>query len=188
MKDTFMKLDFELLKRTDLTIEEKLIISYLKSFQTNNKVCYQTQEDISTTLGLSLRTLKRKIKELQLKKIIFLSNDRKYLIPFQNRKAIILVDNNNPLPIAETKSDKELDINSIDNSSKLIKDCQAKDFIEETKSIQIEEKVISKAETLEHLSNLNKQKAIIREKSRVQAFNRIEELLRNKIPSLELNE
>ena len=180
MKDTFMKLDFELLKRTDLTIEEKLIISYLKSYQINGKVCYQTQEDISITLGLTTIMLKRKIKELQLKKIIFLSNDRKYLIPFQNRKAIILVDNNNPLPIAETKSDKELDTNSIDNSSKLIKDCQAKDFIEE--------KIISKAETLEYLSNLNKQKAIIREKSRVQAFNRIEELLRNKIPSLELNE
>jgi len=104
--ENFIKLDYELLKRADINIEEKLIIAYIQRWQKSNKYCYETQEEISEILGIKLTTFKDRLKSLKNKKIIFTSNDRKYLIPFNNRKAIILVDEENPYPIENIVSNE----------------------------------------------------------------------------------
>lgn len=109
--ENFIKLEYQLLQRVDINLEEKVLVSYLQGWQSSNKVCFETQEEISTKLGISIRTLKRTIQSLKEKRIIFTSNDRKYLIPFNNRKALVLVDDNNPYPTPleeATTSTKEI--------------------------------------------------------------------------------
>jgi len=108
-------LDYQLLQRVDINLEEKVLVSYLQGWQSSNKVCFETQEEISTKLGISIRTLKRTIQLLKEKRIIFTSNDRKYLIPFNNRKALVLVDANNPYPtpLEETTSTKKITSNEV---------------------------------------------------------------------------
>jgi len=101
--ETYIKLENELLADTGYTLTQKLIISKIKGYQDNGLYCYSTQEELAQQLGLSLRTLKREI--FNLKKIgkIFTqpkklkSNKKQY----KNRKAIILVDENNSLPTKE---------------------------------------------------------------------------------------
>jgi DNA-binding Lrp family transcriptional regulator len=102
MENNFFKVYYnDILSNKKLNSNEKLLIFYLKSFQDNNKVCFQTQNDIADILGLSPKTLEKVIYSLKKQELIFTSNDRKYLTPFNNRKAIILVDENNPLPSTE---------------------------------------------------------------------------------------
>ena len=120
--EKFIMLDYQLLQRVDINLEEKVLVSYLQGWQSSNKVCFETQEEISTKLGISIRTLKRTIQLLKEKRIIFTSNDRKYLIPFNNRKALVLVDANNPYPTPleetttstkETTSTKKITSNEV---------------------------------------------------------------------------
>ena len=98
-----IKLGYRILQRKDINTEEKIIISYLLALQSSNKFCFETQNDLSNKLGISTRTLKRTIQLLKDKNVMFTSNDRKYLLPFGNRKAIILCDKNNPLPNSTEK-------------------------------------------------------------------------------------
>jgi hypothetical protein len=110
--ENFIKLDYELLKRADINLEEKLIIAYILGWQKSNKYCFETKKEISDKLGIKLTTFKDRLKSLNDKKIIFISNDRKYLIPFNNRKVIILVDEENPYPIENIVS-KEVKVEEV---------------------------------------------------------------------------
>ena len=99
--ETFLKINYELLDE-GYTLSQAAILSYLKSFQEQNKYCYQFQKDIATKLRIPFGRLKIDIKILSDKKLIFTSQDKKYLnAAFNNRKAIILVDDKNPLPTIE---------------------------------------------------------------------------------------
>ena len=100
--ETFLKINYQLIEE-GYTLFQAAILSYLKSFQEQNKYCYQFQKDIAEKLGIPFGTLKKDIKFLSDKKLIFTSQDKKYLnAGFNNRKALILVDDNNPLPTAES--------------------------------------------------------------------------------------
>ena len=103
--ETFIKLNKELLKRKDITSTQKLIISYLQSYQINNKYYFGGEPQLAEELGLSHPTLRDNIKALEKKKIIFKSQEDKYIQhTFQNRKCIVLVDSNNPYPTSNELS------------------------------------------------------------------------------------
>jgi len=96
--ETFTKFNHQLIK-DGYSTNQTLIICYLKSFQEQNKYCYQSKSDIAEFFGIPYSTFKKEIKSLIDKKAIFLSQDKKYLnAAFNNRKALILVDHKNPLP------------------------------------------------------------------------------------------
>ena len=103
--ETFIKLEKELLKRKDITSTQKLIISYLQSHQTNKLYWFAGEPKLSEELGLSLPTLKDNIKTLEKKKIIFKSEDKKHIQHrYNKRKAIVLVDKDNPYPTSNELS------------------------------------------------------------------------------------
>ena len=94
--ELFIKLDYQLIQRTDITLHQKLIIAYLKSFQVNNKVCYQTQEEIAETLSFSISTVKKNIKNLKERNIIKIGMFSEFGIKknqFKNRKATVYIEN-----------------------------------------------------------------------------------------------
>lgn len=100
-EEDFLQITYSLLKDKTLSTSQKILISYLKSFQrTKGEYCYDTQENIANDLGFALITIKKDIKELTEKNIIFLEKKRDLIggKQYKNRKAIILVDDNNPLP------------------------------------------------------------------------------------------
>ena len=110
----FIKLDLNLLRGNGLNLNENVFISYLIGWQTQDKICYETQSQIAEYLDIPIATFKRMIKKLINKEVIFVSQDRKYLIPFNNRKAIIYVDSNNPLPTkVNTPAESEIKIKKV---------------------------------------------------------------------------
>lgn len=98
--ETFLKFDYQLIK-DGYSTNQVLIICYLKSFQATNKFCRQNQKDIAKLFGIPFSTFKKELKILLDKGIIFTSNNKKYIKAFSNRKALILVDDKNPLPTIE---------------------------------------------------------------------------------------
>jgi len=106
----FIKISTELRRRTDLSSTEKMILGYLLSYQSNNLVCYQTEDEISIELGLSLSTLKRSIVNLIQLGIIIKEKASKYTgkRQYKNRKAIIVVsDDNTAAPIETIQSEEK---------------------------------------------------------------------------------
>jgi predicted transcriptional regulator len=105
----FIKISTELRRRTDLSSTEKMILGYLLSYQSNNLACYQTEDEISIELGLSLRTLKRSIVNLIQLNIIIKEKASKYTgkRQYKNRKAIIVVSADNTVTPIETIQPEE---------------------------------------------------------------------------------
>ena len=60
-----MPLDPELLARRDLTDEAKLVLCLLRFRQGSNEFCQVTQRQIAGDLGMSVRAVKRALRELQ---------------------------------------------------------------------------------------------------------------------------
>ena len=107
--ELFYKLNKDLLKNTAYTIYERLLMMYLTSYQVHDLICYEKNTDIAINLGISKNTLSRAIKGLVDKKIIFTTNKYK-THHSNNRKVIVLVDGNNPLPTKdETKQEVKKD-------------------------------------------------------------------------------
>ena len=143
MKDTFTKLESELLARTDLNLGEKVIIAYINSFQSNNKYCFEEQKTIAVKIGVSIRTLEGILSSLKKKGLIFTSTKKEYFNrnKFQNRKAIIAVDENNPLPTSSTSEAKASEAKQIKNNTSTKKEIE--------KTFTIEEKCISLPQVVE---------------------------------------
>ena len=110
-KEEFIKIQLDLLNRKDITPTEKLVIAYLKSLQSNNNYHYAGVPSLAECLGMKKDNLNKVITKLEDKKIIFKSSDKKYIQKrYNQRMAIVLVDNNNPYPTNNTpkvKSNKE---------------------------------------------------------------------------------
>jgi hypothetical protein len=102
----YLKIDEELLENKSLSFLQVGVLSYLKNYQSNGKYCYQSKKYIANYFNTTESTLKREIKKLQDMELLFSSNDKKYLIPFNNRKALVLVDENNPFPNTEISSNE----------------------------------------------------------------------------------
>jgi len=96
----FIQVEYKLLQDSRLSLSQVIIISYFKGYQRQEGYFYDTQENLSMILGIPIATLKRDIKYLIQLGIIFFTpkghvdGKRQY----KNRKAIILVDEKNPLP------------------------------------------------------------------------------------------
>ena len=101
--ETFLKLDYQLLNNKNLSLNQKVIIAFLQSFQAVNKYCFHTQMEMSEKLGIPIATLKREIKFLLENNIIFkepksLKDGKRQ---YKNRKSLIFIDENNQ-PKTET--------------------------------------------------------------------------------------
>lgn len=105
-KQVYTRITEKLRQNKELTPLHKLLIGFLNTYQSNpdgsstKKFYYDTQETLAEELGVSTRTIKTAIQFLEDKSIIF--QPQKSEIDgrpqYKNRKAIILVDKNNPLP------------------------------------------------------------------------------------------
>lgn len=111
--ENYTRIPDSIRKDKSLTSTEKLILGYLYTYQ--NKIVgkkiistqtyyYDTQAALAEELGTYLREIERCIASLKTKGLIFQKkkNEVDGKNQFKNRKAIIMVDENNPLPIKET--------------------------------------------------------------------------------------
>lgn len=107
IKENYIRIPLSMLMDDGLTLTHKVILGYLNTYQnkpdgtpTNNFV-YDTQSNLSVTLGIGISTLKDAINYLEANGYIFKTtkNDIDDKPQFKNRKAIIMVDEHNPLPI-----------------------------------------------------------------------------------------
>jgi len=99
-QELFIQVDYKLLQDPRFSLSQTIIISYFKGYQREDGFFYDTQENLSKILGISLPTLKRDIKYLLELGIIFFKtkSDIDGKRQYKNRKAIIFVDEKNPLP------------------------------------------------------------------------------------------
>lgn len=99
-------------RNENLTSTEKLFMGYLYTYQ--NKVvgkkivptgtyCFDKQTNLAYELGVNLKTITNTISSLEEKGLIFKAKKGKIdgKSQYKNRKAIIMVDDNNPLPTKE---------------------------------------------------------------------------------------
>ena len=146
--ETFIKLQKELLKRKDITSTDKLIISYLQSYQINNNYYFGGVPQLAQELGLKTDTLYKVIDKLEKKKIIFKSQEDKYIQhTFQNRKCIVLVDSNNPYPTDNTSNITSKELSQQSNTN--IPEKEIKPL--KSNNIEIEKQVEMKAEELDRI-------------------------------------
>jgi len=97
MKTKYINID-ESLFDEGYSITQALLISYLKRFQQNGKYCYQTKKQIADFFNVSESTIRRELKDLESKGIIFTSTEKKHIpVTFNNRKAIVYVDKKNKI-------------------------------------------------------------------------------------------
>lgn len=126
--ENFIKVSTELRRRTDISSTEKIILAYLLSFQANNQVCYQTEEELSFELGISLSTLKRSIVTLIEMNICYKEKASLHTgkRQYKNRKAII---------VSTTQIKEEANTIDLSNDIKL----NVETLIKKEKAPQIEE-------------------------------------------------
>lgn len=105
MKKKYLIIEEDLLDKCNSLLQAS-IISYLKRFQDNNQFCFQSKKQLANYFKTSESTIKRELKELEKLQLVFSSNDRKYLIAFNNRKALVLVDEDNPFPMSKISSNE----------------------------------------------------------------------------------
>jgi DNA-binding GntR family transcriptional regulator len=139
--EKFMKVYYEFLNRKDITLTQGIILSYLKSYQDNEMICFESEKELAKMLKTSLSTVHRSIKDLEEKELIFKSQDRKYLIAYHNKKAIILVDENNPLPEkpvtdAETHAEETISENRWSDYEKQMKDLKREQIVLRKKQVE----------------------------------------------------
>lgn len=107
--ENYIRIPKSILTNSELDIYEKHILGYLYTYQTtvvDNKLiptknyCFDTQENIANELGISIRKLKYLIVGLKSKGLIFMVKKSQVdgKNQYKNRRAIIMVDEFNPLP------------------------------------------------------------------------------------------
>ncbi|MCM8808218.1 MAG: helix-turn-helix domain-containing protein [Candidatus Omnitrophica bacterium] len=69
-ESSYILIPFELLKRKDLSLTEKILCAELVSLSRKNGYCYATNEYLGEKIGLSRRNISRILKKLKEKKII----------------------------------------------------------------------------------------------------------------------
>lgn len=98
--ENFTKIPTSILKDKTLNPSEKIILSYIYTFQSNGKYFYDTQSNLADEVGMDVSSVKRIISKLKERKLIFtlkksLIDGRKQ---YKNRLCTIMVDEENPYP------------------------------------------------------------------------------------------
>lgn len=70
MKDCFLKIPYEILKRKDISMNEKAVLSYVSGFTEKGQNCFTSNDKISEILGINVKTVKTIIKSLEDKGLI----------------------------------------------------------------------------------------------------------------------
>ena len=129
--ENFIKLQIN----KDYTLYQNVIISYLQSFQENNKYYYAGVKELSSILNIPISSLNNSINDLIKKKVIFKSKDKKHIQhTFNNRSAIVLVDKNNPYPTNDTSNIKPNEVKTKNNTN--IPQEEIKDVTDEKSQLQ----------------------------------------------------
>ncbi len=115
--ENYTRIPDSIRKNKSLTSTEKLILGYLYTYQnklvgkkviSTGNYYYDTQAILAEELGTYLREIERALFTLKQKGLIF--QTKKSLVDgksqFKNRKAIIMVDDNNPLPTIDVPNSK----------------------------------------------------------------------------------
>lgn len=63
-KETFLKVDYDLLSSTELHSTQKLFIAYIIGWQRNKKVCRETNNNLATRFGMKYSGIRTLIREL----------------------------------------------------------------------------------------------------------------------------
>lgn len=175
----FIKLNTNLLSRKDINSNGKLLIAYLNSFQSSNLICHQTKKELSEAIGIPLGTLKDLITKLKSLDIIFSTPMKSYSNKrqFKNRKAMILVDENHPLPITSSIiTERKVRQRILEQEIKLILKIKKMNEEKELPNEEdVAERTISKEIVKEYRSKLEWQRSIKNEGHR----ERMGELLDN---------
>lgn len=119
--ETFIKIKSNLLSRKDLTATQKIIISYVESYQVNGNILYETMSEISEKLGMSLPTLKRNVKNLI--KLDIIKHIKICNITKDAYAKSILDKSKNPKPVKrQYKNRKALILNEMSDSNEVIEE------------------------------------------------------------------
>ena len=109
----YVKLDYQYLEREDITLLQAVILSYLQSYQNASKYCFEGMSQLAVKFNTPYGTFRKAVKKLMDMELVFKSNDKKYLTPYGNRKVLILVDDNNPLPTKKPVRNAEKDATDV---------------------------------------------------------------------------
>jgi hypothetical protein len=115
--ENYTRIPDSIRKNKSLSPTEKLILGYLYTYQnklvgkkviSTGNYYYDTQAILAEELGTYLREIERALFTLKQKGLIF--QTKKSLVDgksqYKNRKAIIMVDDNNPLPTIDVPNSK----------------------------------------------------------------------------------
>lgn len=86
-----------------LSLLEKNLLCIFKGYQDNGKYCFETQKELAEIFGIAERNIRNSLKNLRNKEMIFMKQKSEIDLArqFKNRKAIIMVDADNPFPTNE---------------------------------------------------------------------------------------
>lgn len=139
----YYTLNPEILKLEGLSLLEKNLLCIFKGYQDHELYCFETQKELAKLFNVSNRYIEVAIKNLKNKNLIFLVKKSKIQgHQFKNRKAIIMVDKNNPLPKTEEEMIKLNDIKEVKERQRANKPTQEK--VEMKPTIKTEKKITIK--------------------------------------------
>ncbi|WP_067150833.1 hypothetical protein [Pseudotamlana agarivorans] len=162
--ETFVKLDYKLLQRTDITLHQAIIIAHIKSYQLNNKYCIETDVEMAEKLNMSLSCIEKNLAIFSKRKMIETKSFKELGISkkqFKGRKAKVYIeepinveikDGNGVAmatpkakdvkkPISEvTKTESVKEENYVSNTDNILKEIIA--TTASTKSVEYDEKTL----------------------------------------------
>lgn len=112
-KETFLKVDYDLLSSTELHSTQKLFIAYIIGWQRNKKVCRETNNNLATRFGMKYSGIRTLIRELN--KLDFFQS-----VAFDYNKSVNT--SGHEITVDETKlklflsTDKDLKIDGIEDT------------------------------------------------------------------------
>jgi transcriptional antiterminator len=135
MTNLFLKINKDLFK-LGLNPTELIILAQIMEFDTNNKVCYMTNEQFAEMLNVSERTVSRALNDtLQSKGYITIINPKSKSRSFQLNKSIIEEDVRQI--VLEEKKHRQ---NVVDNIDNLSNEHRQNDFIKDNVKDKVKDK------------------------------------------------
>ena len=133
MTNLFLKVNKDLFK-LGLNPTEILVLAQIMEFDTNNKICYMTNEQFAAMLNVSERTISRALNDtLHPKGYITIINPRSKSRSFQLNRNVIEAD------LRQNGLEEELGQNVQENIDNLSNKLRQFDFIKDNKNIKIKD-------------------------------------------------
>ena len=133
MTNLFLKINKDLFN-LGLNPTELVLLAQIMEFDTNNKVCYMTNEQFAKMLNVSERTVSRALNDtLQSKGYITIINPKSKSRSFQLNRSVIEAD------VRQNVQEEEHRQNVQENIDNLSNEHRQNDFIKDNKKINIKD-------------------------------------------------